>query len=76
MIQSAKEFLSNAQKNSIFAIGQAKEAMNNGLDESILTGLDRESHIFGDLFDSYDAKEGTKAFVEKRKANFQHRRRD
>lgn len=33
-------------------------------------GLDREVNAFGDLFDSFDAKEGASAFLEKRKALF------
>lgn len=33
-------------------------------------GLQKEIELFGDLFDTNDAKEGASAFLEKRKANF------
>lgn len=34
-------------------------------------GADREAGLFGEIFGSYDAKEGVSAFKEKRAANFQ-----
>ncbi len=33
-------------------------------------GLQIEQKRFGDIFNSYDMKEGTQAFIEKRKAEF------
>ena len=72
MLVEALAQLVKMQKNSIFAIGQAKAALNSGVDLTTKEGLERECSIFSNLFDSYDAKEGTKAFAEKRAANFEH----
>lgn len=72
LLNGAKDFLVKTQKNSIFAIGQAKKALVNGIDLIVSEGLKGESDIFASLFDSHDAKEGTKAFAEKRTANFRH----
>ena len=72
MIEEAQSVLYKIQRNSIFAIGQAKMSINNGVDLSIDEGLKKESSIFAKLFGSFDAKEGTEAFVEKRNAKFEH----
>ncbi|WP_040981752.1 enoyl-CoA hydratase [Oceanobacillus jeddahense] len=36
-------------------------------------GVNQEARLFGEIFGSYDAKEGVSAFIEKRAANFQDR---
>lgn len=48
----------------------AKEAINNGLDTDLATGLKIEQDAFAICMASEDAHEGTLAFIEKRKANF------
>ncbi|QTA86131.1 enoyl-CoA hydratase-related protein [Desulfonema magnum] len=48
----------------------AKQTINNGMNVDLLTGLNIESDAFGLCMASQDAKEGTTAFLEKRKANF------
>lgn len=70
MIQAATKILMKTQKNSPFAIGEAKKVINQGADLSIEEGLALESNTFGSIFSSFDMKEGTKAFVEKRKPQF------
>lgn len=52
------------------AIQKAKEAINMGFDLSIDEGMSLERDIFGDLFRTQDQKEGTQAFIEKRKPTF------
>ncbi|MDB4016088.1 enoyl-CoA hydratase-related protein [Flavobacteriaceae bacterium] len=56
-------------KNSPFAIGQAIQAVNAAYEEG-LNGFEAEVNGFGACFGSEDFKEGTQAFLEKRKANF------
>jgi enoyl-CoA hydratase len=56
-------------KNSIVAMGFAIEAVNAGLLEGSV-GYDVEVQAFGDCFETADFKEGTTAFIEKRKPNF------
>lgn len=48
----------------------AKEAINTGLDTDLYTGLKIEQDAFALCMASEDAREGTQAFIEKRKAEF------
>lgn len=52
------------------ALRSAKEAIQNGLNTDIETGCRIENDIFGLTMVSKDAKEGTTAFLEKRKPEF------
>jgi enoyl-CoA hydratase len=70
LIQGAKETLLLAAKNSRLAISQAKKAVNEGVDLPIEKGLSIEKSAFKTLFESEDVKEGTTAFLEKRKPQF------
>lgn len=70
LLAGAKKTISKMAKNSPFAIGQAKKVINLGVDEINDIGLKKESETFGAIFASYDMKEGTKAFAEKRKPEF------
>lgn len=70
LIKASFETIEKMANNSPLAIGTVKAVINAGADLSIKEGLDIEKSAFGKIFESYDMKEGTKAFVEKRKANF------
>jgi enoyl-CoA hydratase len=70
MISAAKETISAIAKNSPYAVGIAKKVMNQGNDFTVEEGLQVELDQFSRIFSSYDLKEGTKAFVEKRKPVF------
>ena len=70
MIEAAMGTLSKIAKNSPNAVGLAKHVMNAGNDLTNAEGLEIEARSFGDIFNSYDMKEGTKAFVEKRAPEF------
>jgi len=48
----------------------AKEVINHGLEVDLATGCSMEINAFSLCMASQDAKEGTRAFLEKRKANF------
>jgi len=52
------------------ALRAAKNAINSGMDVDLQTGCGMEIDAFSVCMSSTDAKEGTKAFLEKRKAIF------
>jgi len=51
-------------------VGWAKECVNLVLDHDLYSGLDKELSRFSQTFATQDSKEGTAAFLEKRKPNF------
>lgn len=69
LLGAAEEIARSFMKNSIVAMGFAIEAVNAGLLEGSV-GYDVEVRAFGDCFETADFKEGTNAFIEKRKPNF------
>lgn len=52
------------------AIGSAKYSINQAWDMDVDQAQQNEAKIFAELFSTEDVKEGTGAFIEKRKANF------
>jgi enoyl-CoA hydratase len=52
------------------ALGLVKQAVNNGMYMDLNRGLYYEAECFGTACGTEDAKEGTKAFIEKRKPEF------
>lgn len=70
LLNCAKEKMKTILNNSPYAIAEAKFVINRGVDLPTEDGLDFEKEHFGQIFESEDMKEGTSAFVEKRKANF------
>ena len=69
LLEAAQKMARSFMKNSIVAMGYAIESVNAGLLEGSL-GYDVEIQAFGDCFETKDFKEGTQAFVEKRKPHF------
>lgn len=67
LINRAKEIAKPITFNSSTAISKAILAINNSDTDK---GFETEIKSFGELFDSEDFKEGTSAFMEKRKPNF------
>ncbi len=57
-------------KNSPLAISHAIKSMTCGEDVPYFDSFDVENNFFSQLFDSYDSKEGMKAFIEKRNPLF------
>jgi enoyl-CoA hydratase/carnithine racemase len=72
LINGARKTLLTMQKNSIYAIGKVKKATLEGVDLDLEKGLEIERSVFSELFNSFDAKEGIRAFFEKRHAKFEH----
>jgi enoyl-CoA hydratase len=70
LITKARELAQKVVSKGPLAIRAAKQAINAALDLDIDTGARREAELFGALFTSEDQKEGMKAFLEKRKAEF------
>lgn len=70
LIEASKDILAKISKNSSHAVGVAKVTINEGVDLEISQALEVESKNFGEIFNSYDMKEGTAAFIEKRKPQF------
>lgn len=62
----AREIMANAPPALEYSI----EAINKGLDQTMEEGLHLEAKLFGKACATEDSKEGTQAFLEKRKANF------
>jgi enoyl-CoA hydratase len=62
----AQEIMANAP----LALQYSIQAVNEGLDQTLENGLQTEASLFGRTFASEDSQEGTKAFLEKRKASF------
>ena len=69
-LDAAAETLKRIGRNSPLAVATSKRVMNEGNDLVLDKGLGLELAEFGNLFGSYDLKEGTAAFVEKRRAQF------
>ncbi|UHR02254.1 enoyl-CoA hydratase-related protein [Peptoniphilus sp. GNH] len=70
LIEEALKLASQIAKNAKQAVKYSKAAINNGIQTDIETGMSIERNVFGLCFATYDQKEGMKAFVEKRKAEF------
>ncbi len=69
-LQAAADYLHALKKCSPLSIARCKEVMNAGYHLSNREGLKIEATVFGDISVSNDRKEGTRAFVEKRKPEF------
>ncbi len=57
-------------KNGPRAVGAALKCIHVGYDKDLENGLDIELNAFAELFETNEQREGTTAFVEKRKPNF------
>jgi len=70
LIAAAEKTLGLVQRVSPNAVRISKKVMNSGNDLTNEEGLKQELDQFSAIFSSEDMKEGTKAFVEKRKPEF------
>jgi enoyl-CoA hydratase len=70
LMAKAKEMARKIASKGPLAIRAAKEAINVGTNADLETGNKLEAALFAALFATDDKAEGTKAFLEKRKAEF------
>ncbi|MEI7508646.1 MAG: enoyl-CoA hydratase-related protein [Flavobacterium sp.] len=70
LLDFTKSLAQRIMKNSPVAIGKAIKAINANFKDGI-DGFETEIRNFGKCFGTEDFKEGTTAFLEKRKADFQ-----
>jgi enoyl-CoA hydratase len=73
LLAEAEELLRAMIANAPLALKATLAAVSEGLDLSLDAGLAREAALFGDLSGSADAREGTRAFLEKRAPQFKGR---
>ncbi|MGD8883649.1 MAG: enoyl-CoA hydratase-related protein [Desulfobacterales bacterium] len=66
VMKTAREIASKGK----VSLRAAKQAINFGMNADLATGIHIEVDAFGLCYDSSDAREGTSAFLEKRKAEF------
>lgn len=70
LMQKSEEFLQNVLTKGQIAVSAAIDCINASMNLSIAEGLTYESRKFGQVCGTKDFKEGTLAFLEKRKPNF------
>jgi enoyl-CoA hydratase len=73
LIERAEAILALIGANAPLAVGFALEAVNHGMECSLPEGLALEGSLFSLCASTEDKKEGTAAFLEKRRPNFRGR---
>jgi enoyl-CoA hydratase len=73
LLEAAETLAKEIIKNAPLALAYSIEAINRGLDRTLAEGLELEAEIFGRSCATEDFREGAKAFIEKRKADFRGR---
>jgi enoyl-CoA hydratase len=69
-LDGARRLTAQILKNAPVALGLAKEAVTRGLGVTLAQGLEIEADLFGLATTTEDFREGTRAFLEKRAAEF------
>ena len=69
LLPLCEKIAARISNNSLVAIKYAIKAINAGFNDDV-NGYASEIEAFGDCFGTADFKEGTSAFLEKRKADF------
>ena len=70
LLATAEEILNAIYSKGSVAVKLCLEAVNHGMEMTLEEGVQLESNLFGLCFSTEDMKEGTQAFMEKRKPNF------
>ncbi len=69
-LDKARKLAAAILKNGPVAVRLAKQAVDQGLDQTLAEGQKTEAGLFAKLCDTEDQKEGAKAFMEKRPPEF------
>lgn len=70
VLAKAEEIAAKILKVGPIAVRLAKQAIDEGLEQTLAEGQKTEARLFASLCDTHDQKEGVQAFLEKRPANF------
>ena len=70
LMEEANTFAAKLAALPRLALQASKSVINRGLEIDLSSGLELEARCFGNLAMTHDLKEGTLAFLEKRKPNF------
>jgi len=73
LIPSAEKLLQTIFSKGPIAVAYALQAIHRGLQMGLEQGLKMEADLFGLIFATEDVREGTRAFLEKRKPEFKGR---
>jgi enoyl-CoA hydratase/carnithine racemase len=73
LIERAEAILNQINANAPFGVKYSIDAVNKGLETSLEEGLRLEASLFAICSATEDKKEGTTAFLEKRRPKFQER---
>ena len=73
LMERAYDYAHRITANGPLAVRKTKESALRGLATNMKEAFQIESEISGEVFSSEDAKEGPKAFAEKRPPNWQNR---
>ncbi|ANU14216.1 enoyl-CoA hydratase/isomerase family protein [Planococcus halocryophilus] len=68
---SAMKLARSIASKAPLAVANAKRAIDEGLELSLVAGQELETQLFSELIRTQDMQEGVKAFTEKRTADFQ-----
>lgn len=72
-LSEAKILASRMTRHSLQALSRIKKAINEGSEATLEKGLEIETNLFEEIFQTEDVKEGVSAFLDKRKPAFVHR---
>jgi len=70
VLEEAIQLAERLSQGPTVALKLSKKAIDMGMDMDILQGTELETREWAKLFATEDQKEGMKAFLAKRKANF------
>lgn len=70
LLGRAREIARAIASKGPLAVGAAKRSLNRGYDLTLEVGMEFEAMLFGSMFKTDDMREGTRAFLEKRAADF------
>jgi len=70
LISECEKIVLTVAKKAPVAVSLAIQAVSHGLELSLEQGVQLEANLFGMCFTTEDAREGTKAFIDKRKPAF------